>query len=134
MDSPDDPDVDTRGEKSLVEGAATSVGIRPLAIDDDSDRNPVGGFRDKHVRKLVSDGTRPETELVDVNRRPGRCDVGQHRWIEVPPLDVDFRRRGDGLAEGEPEIALSYGRTKQLLSALAFGDLHALRLAPGYET
>ena len=129
LDSPDDPDVDTRCKKPLVERAAASVGIRPLAIDDDSDRNAVGGFRNQHLRELVADGTRPETELVDMNRRHGRCDVRQHRWIEIPALDVYFRRRGDGLVEDELEISLSCGRAKQLFGALVFGDPHALRLA-----
>ena len=50
-DGPDDPDVDARGEKSLVERAATPVGIRALAIDDDSDRNPVGGLRSSAPRR-----------------------------------------------------------------------------------
>ena len=134
LDRPDDPDVDSRGKKPLVERAATSVGIRPLAIDDDSDQHPVGGFRNQQVGELVSDGTRPEPELVDVNRRRGRCDVRQHRWIEVPPLDVYLRRRGHGLVEDEPKIFLSRWRTKQLFGALAFGDPHALRLALGYGT
>ena len=58
----------------------------------------------------------------------------QHRRIEVPALDVNLRRRGDGLVEDEPEISLSCGRAKQLFGALAFGDPHALRLALGYGT
>jgi hypothetical protein len=129
LDCPYDPDVDAGGKEPLVERAATSVRIRPLAIDDDSDRNPVGGFRNQHLRELVSDGTGPETELVDVNRRGGRRDVRQHRWIEVPALDMNLSRRGEGLAEDEPEISLLYGRTKQLFGALAFRDPHALRLS-----
>ena len=129
LNSPDDPDVDARGKKPLVERAAASVGIRPLAIDDDSDRNAVGGLRNQHLRELVSDGTRPEPELVDVNRGRGRCEVRQHRWIEVPALDMNLRRRGNGFVEDELEISLSCGHTKQLLGALAFRDPHASRLA-----
>ena len=67
----DDPDVDARGKKPVVERAAASVRIRTLAIDDDSDRNAVRGFRTQHLRELVTDGTRTEPELVDVNRRCG---------------------------------------------------------------
>jgi len=126
----DHPDVDARGKKPLVERAAPSVGIRPLAIDDDSDRDALGGLRNQKLCELDTDRPRPEPELIDVNRRRGRCDVREHRWIEVPTFDMNLRRRGDGLVEEEPEIALSGRRTKQQFGALALRDIHTLRLTP----
>jgi len=41
---------------------------------------------------------------------------------------MNLRRRGNRVLEDEPEITLSYGRTKQLVGALAFRDSHAQRL------
>ena len=117
----DDPDVDAGGEKSLVERAATPVRIRALSIDDNSDRNPVRGFRTQHLGELVTDRTGSESELVDVDRRCRRRDVVQHRRIEVPALDMNLRGRGDGFLEDEPEITQSYRRTKQLAGAVTVG-------------
>ncbi len=125
------PDVDAGGEESLVERAATAVRIRALTIHDNSDRNPVRGFRAQHLRELVTDRTGSESELVDVDRRRRRRDVVQHRRIEVPALDVNVRGRGDAFFEDEPQITQSHRRTKQLAGAVTVRSLHDVRLTRG---
>jgi hypothetical protein len=98
-----DADLDPRCRQPVVERFRAPFGIGAAAVDDEPDGDALGCLLDQRLGKGFPDETRLEAELVDVHRGRRRADVRQHRWIEVPPLDVDVSRRGATLGERERE-------------------------------
>ena len=68
------------------------VGGAALLVDDDAHVDAFGRLARQHLGELVADGTRLEAELVDVDRRLGGLDVGEHPWIERGAGDEQLRR------------------------------------------
>jgi hypothetical protein len=128
---PDHKNVDASSEKALVEHATRTIWIRTLSIDDESNRDTVGRLAQQPLRELISDHAWPKPELVDVYRGGGRGDVAQHRRIEVPSLDMNLDRRGNGFVEDECEIAESHRRAEEPLCAVSRKISHPLRLLGG---
>ncbi len=115
--------------QALVEDARTAFGIRALPVDDEPDGDAVAQLLDERIRELLPDLTGTEAELVDMDGRGRRADVGEHRRVERPSLDEDLDRRRAALGEAHREVAQGDGAREESLRVLA--DPVALDGDPG---
>ena len=81
------------------------LGVGALPIDDEPDRDALGGLPDQRVGEYVSDDARPEAELVDVNGRRGAGDVLEHPRVEATALDEGLHGRSTTLGELDCELS-----------------------------
>ena len=110
-----DAHLDAGSDEPLVEAARTTLGIGALTVDDEPHGHALLRLRDQHVREAVSDLSRPEAELVHVDGRRSRPDVGEHRRVERASLDEDLGRGRGALREAHREVAQGHGPGEQAL-------------------
>ncbi len=111
-----DLDVDPAGPQPLVE-AARLAGARADAVDDDADRDALGGLGEQHAGELLADRAGAEAVLVDVHRRRRGADVVEDQREEVAPLHVHVDGGGGRLLEHEREVAQLHRCAHQRLGA-----------------
>ena len=111
-------DLDARRSEPVVEGARAALGIRALLVDHEPDRDAVPSLCDQRLGEDIPDRSRPEPELVDVDRRRGGPDVLEHPRVEGAALDEHVRRRGAALVELEREVGARHRSREQPLRML----------------
>ncbi len=62
-----DANLDPRSSEAVVERLRFPLGVGALPVDHEPDGYALGGLGDQCIRELVSDDTRPEAELIDVD-------------------------------------------------------------------
>ena len=75
-----------------------------LPVDHQTNHHALPRLANQRIREAVADDAGPKAELVDVDRRRRRFDVGEHRWIERRALDQDLRGGRAALLEGERQV------------------------------